>query len=66
MKDSTEIKVLAPVQKWHPDLPSTGWSLTVLDCNGHLYIRLYGDTEKQVRARAEAVFPKHRIHEAQS
>jgi hypothetical protein len=62
----TTTKILPAVQKHHPDNPSTGWTVTVLDLKGLLYARFYGTTKRQaeVRARAGLRFPHEAKHDA--
>jgi hypothetical protein len=49
------MKFLPAEQKHHPDKPTTGWSITVLDSKGLLAARFYGETKPAVEMRAKAL-----------
>jgi hypothetical protein len=50
--------ILSAVQQHHPDDPSAGWTVTLLDSQGLLYARFYGQTKRQAEQRAEAFASK--------
>lgn len=47
-----KLKFLPAEQKHHPDSPSMGWTITVLDGRGLLFARLYGQSKLVVEAHA--------------
>lgn len=47
------LRVCQPKQMYHPDWPRMGWTVNILDAKGLLFARVYGNTEAQVKQRAE-------------
>lgn len=46
-------------QKFHPDMPSTGWSMDIQNAAGMLVARVYGENKAQAERRCAALMSSY-------